>query len=184
MRRAILGGATMIQLRKKQVPEELHERYAAAISRICREHGVPCIINDNVPLALKYADGVHLGQEDASVQEVRSKAPKGFIIGCTAKTPQQAKAAEAAGADYLGSGAMFPSSTKSGAIHISPEQLDEICASVSIPVAAIGGISAANILSLKGTKAAGAAVSAAVYGAEDISKAAREMRSLAEEAFI
>ncbi|MCD8286915.1 MAG: thiamine phosphate synthase [Clostridia bacterium] len=183
VREAILGGATCIQLRKKDIPQEALEECAKAVSRVCRKYGVPCIINDNVQAAIKFADGVHLGSQDAAIQDVRSIAPRGFIIGATAKTVQQAQAAQAAGADYIGVGAMFPSRTKQNAIRITREQLEEICASVHIPAVCIGGITENNMPSLKGCRAAGAAVVSAVFGAEDIQAAARTMRALAEETF-
>ncbi len=180
---AILGGATMIQLRKKDATQEQLEEYARAASAVCREAGVPFVVNDNVPVALKYADGVHLGAQDEEVRKVRETAPEGFIIGATAKTTEQALAAEAAGADYMGVGAMFPSPTKTGAIRITAEQLNEICSCVSIPAVTIGGISEDNILSLKGCRAAGAAVVSAVFSADNIKAAAERMRALADKAF-
>ncbi|MCD8306637.1 MAG: thiamine phosphate synthase [Clostridia bacterium] len=184
VRAAILGGATMIQLRKKTADQALLEEYARAVSRVCREYGVPCIINDNVPAAMKYADGVHLGAADAAVQDVRGKAPRGFIIGATAKTIRQALQAESAGADYIGAGAMFPSGTKENAVQITRGDLDEICDSVHIPAVCIGGISKGNMPLLRGCRAAGAAVVQGIFGAEDIQGAARDLRALAEETFI
>ncbi len=183
VRQAILGGATMIQLRKKLEYHFMYEEYAAGISRVCKEYGVPFIVNDNVIAALKYADGIHLGRRDAAVEDVRFAAPKGFIIGATAKTKEQAQAAQAAGADYIGVGAMFPSPTKQNAIRITREQLDEICLSVHIPAVCIGGISKDNMASLKGCKAAGAAVVSGIFSQEDITGAARALRALAEETF-
>ncbi|MCD8294017.1 MAG: thiamine phosphate synthase [Clostridia bacterium] len=183
VREAILGGATIIQLRKKLDSQSLYENYAAGISRVCKEYGVPFIVNDNVTAALRFADGIHLGQGDADIRDVRFAAPRGFIIGATAKTVQQAREAEESGADYIGVGSMFPSPTKENAIRISREQLDEVCSSVRIPAVCIGGITQSNISSLKGSKAAGAAVVSAVFGQEDVQEAARQMRALAEETF-
>ena len=136
---------------------------------MCHRYHIPLIINDNVEVALKSgADGVHVGIEDQPVAEIRRRAGKDFIIGATAKTMEQAKAAEKAGADYLGVGAVFPSPTKQNAIRITREQLKEICTSVSIPAVAIGGISSSNMSELKGGEMSGIAVVSAIFAAEDI----------------
>src|SRR5699024_10160950 len=118
---------------------------------LCRQYGVPLIINDRLDVALESgADGVHVGIEDAPVSEIRRQAGPDFIIGATAKTVAQARAAQSAGADYLGVGAVFPSPTKRNAIRITSEVLREICGSVSIPAVAIGGITEENAPSLRG----------------------------------
>ena len=110
---ALKGGVTCLQLREKNLPEEEFVREAIKVKEICRRYNVPLIINDNAEVALKSgADGVHVGIEDTPVSKLRSKLPEGFIIGATAKTPMQAQAAEKAGADYIGVGAVFPSPTK------------------------------------------------------------------------
>ena len=114
--------------------------------------------------------------EDCPIAEIRKRAGKNFIIGATAKTIEQAKQAEAAGADYLGVGAVFPSPTKRNAIRITNEQLREICASVSIPAVAIGGISLSNADTLTDCGISGIAVVSAVFAAEDIKSATRELK--------
>lgn len=169
---ALKGGATLIQLREKDMDEESFVEEAIQVLKLCRKYKVPLIINDNVDVALKSgADGVHVGIEDAPVAEIRKRVPADFIIGATCKTVEQAKIAEAAGADYMGVGAIFPSPTKAKAVQISNEQLRDIVSSVSIPAVAIGGISYDNVCLLKGGRISGVAVISAIFGAEDIEKA-------------
>lgn len=166
---AICGGVTMIQLREKNMTEESFLQEAIQIRELCHAHQIPLIINDHVDIALKSgADGVHVGIEDAPVEEIRRKVGKDFIIGATAKTVEQAIAAQKAGADYLGVGAVFPSSTKKNAVRITKEQLKEITSSVSIPTVAIGGITLENMEELGGGGMDGIAVVSAIFGAEDI----------------
>ena len=178
---ALRGGVTLVQLLEKNLSKEKFVAEAKAVLALCRQYGVPLIINDRLDVALESgADGVHVGIEDAPVSEIRRQAGPDFIIGATAKTVAQAQAAQAAGADYLGVGAVFPSPTKRNAIRITAEALREICSSVSIPAVAIGGISAENAPSLKGCGMAGIAVVSAIFGASDIQQAAAGLRALAE----
>lgn len=123
------------------------------------------------------ADGIHVGQEDMSAEEIRKLAGREFIIGVTAKTVKQAKMAEAAGADYIGVGAVFPSPTKQGAIRITRQELKNICEAVSIPSVAIGGVNIENMKQLKGMGMDGFAVVSALFAAEDIQSAARSLIS-------
>jgi thiamine-phosphate diphosphorylase len=130
---------------------------------------VPLIINDDVMLALKIgADGVHVGQNDMSVIKAREILGDKMIIGATAKTVEQAKIAEQQGADYLGSGAVFGSTTKTDALPMSKELLSQICSSVTIPVVAIGGINKDNIDYLEDTNISGVAVIDGIFGEDDI----------------
>ncbi|MBQ2120367.1 MAG: thiamine phosphate synthase [Peptococcaceae bacterium] len=169
---ALKGGATIVQLREKNMNEEAFVEEAIAVRNLCRKYNVPLIINDNVDVALKSrADGVHVGIEDTPVEEIRKRVPADFIIGATCKTVEQAKAAEAAGADYIGVGAVFPSSTKTSAVRITNEQLREIVSSVVIPAVAIGGICCENVCEMKGSSVSGVAVVSAIFAAEDIEKA-------------
>ena len=178
---ALKGGATLVQLREKDLPRLDYIREAAQATALCHRYGVPLIVNDSLEVALKSgADGVHVGIEDQPVAEIRRQAGKGFLIGATAKTVEQARAAQAAGADYLGVGAVFPSPTKRNAIRITSEVLREICGSVSIPAVAIGGITEENASSLRGCGMAGIAVVSAIFGAADIQQAAAGLRTLAE----
>ncbi|MCI8505877.1 MAG: thiamine phosphate synthase [Lachnospiraceae bacterium] len=166
---ALMGGVTMIQLREKELSEEAFVREASEVGELCRRYGAPFLVNDNVEVAVKSgADGVHVGMEDTPVAEIRKRCGRDFIIGATAKTVTQAQAAEAAGADYLGVGAVFPSPTKKNAIRITAEDLKQICSSVSIPVVAIGGISWENVTELSGGGMDGIAAVSAIFGVKDI----------------
>lgn len=174
---ALKGGVTIVQLREKNLTEDEFVSEAVQIKELCCRYNVPLIINDNVDVALKSAaDGVHVGIEDTPVAEIRKRVGNDFIIGATAKTVEQAKAAEIAGADYLGVGAVFPSPTKKNAIRITTEQLKEICSSVSIPAVAIGGINLNNVSEMKGGGMDGIAVVSAIFAAEDIKTATAELK--------
>ena len=178
---ALRGGVTIVQLREKMLDEASFIREAIEVKELCHRYGIPLIINDNVEVALKSgADGVHVGIEDAPVAEIRKRVPADFIIGATCKTVEQAKAAEAAGADYMGVGAVFPSPTKTNAIRITNEQLRQIVSAVSIPAVAIGGISRENILEITGSKVSGVAVVSAIFGAEDIEAATVQLKEKAK----
>ena len=169
---ALKGGATIIQLREKKMDEDSFVDEAIQVRDLCHKYNVPLIINDNIEVALKSgADGVHVGIEDTPVAEIRKRVSADFIIGATCKTVEQAKSAEAAGADYMGVGAVFPSPTKINAVRITNEQLCEIVSSVSIPAVAIGGISYDNVCQIKGSSVSGVAVVSAIFGAEDIEEA-------------
>ena len=177
---ALRGGATCVQLREKELAPEALLAEAKEMLLLCRHYGVPLIINDNPQIArLAGADGVHVGQGDLSVREVRRIAGEHMIVGVSAHNVAEARAAWRDGADYLGAGAMFSTSTKTGTTHLGLKTLEDICRCVPIPVVAIGGIQADNILSLAGSGIAGAAVVSAVFGAEDIEAACRRLTALA-----
>ena len=166
---ALKGGITCVQLREKQLDENAFLREALEIRELCHSYGVPLLINDNVDIALRSgADGVHVGQSDMEARNVRQLLGPDKIIGVTARTVEQALAAQAAGASYLGSGAVFGTSTKADARPLSYEQLQAICRAVDIPVVAIGGITRDNILDLTGSGADGVALVSSIFGAEDI----------------
>ena len=174
---ALKGGATLVQLREKDLDHESFLQEAKQLVTLCHAYHAPLIINDNVQIALESgADGVHVGIEDAPVEQIRRQTPPDFIIGATAKTVAQAQAAERAGADYLGVGAVFPSPTKQTAIRITNNQLKEICSSVSIPAVAIGGISFENVDHLAGGGMDGVAVVSAIFAAENIQTATGELK--------
>ena len=180
--KALLGGATMIQLRLKDVPLEKVVEAGKMLLPLCHAHNVPLIINDDPEAArLSGADGVHVGAEDMSVGDIREKYGADFIIGATAKTIEQATRAQAEGADYLGCGAVFPSPTKTGAIRITNDQLNQISQSVDIPVVAIGGINEENALSLQGADIAGIAVVSSLFAAKDIQAAANNLHIIAKQ---
>ena len=174
---ALKGGATIVQLREKELDKDTFLQEAKQLVSLCHSYHVPLIINDDVQIALESgADGVHVGIEDTPVDKIRRQTPSDFIIGATAKTVTQAQAAERAGADYLGVGAVFPSPTKQNAICITNDQLKEICISVSIPAVAIGGISFSNVVELAGGGMDGVAVVSAIFGAADIQAATTELK--------
>lgn len=178
---ALRGGATMVQLREKALDEDTFLREAIALAKLCHRYGVPLLINDNVEIARRSgADGVHVGQEDMAAAEVRGILGSDMIVGVTAKTVEQALRAQDAGADYLGSGAVFGSSTKLNAKPMTRETLSAITRAVSIPVVAIGGIHSGNILELAGTGIAGVAVVSGIFAAENIEEECRLLRRLAE----
>lgn len=176
----ILGGATMVQLREKdKTPDEILAS-AREIAPVCKKYGVPFIMNDSIELARAAgADGVHLGQSDVPGDNVRELAGD-LILGLSANTVESAKRAQALGADYLGVGAVFGTTTKHDARHLSPEALREITSAVDVPVVAIGGISADNILQLTGCGMQGAAVVSALFAQDDPRLAARDLRDKAE----
>ena len=179
---ALLGGATMVQLREKQLDLPHFRREALEIQALCRRYGAPFLINDNVDLALEIgADGVHVGQEDMEAGLVRQKLGPGKILGVSAHSPEEALRAQAAGADYLGAGAVFHTGTKTDVSTLSYDTLRDICAAVKIPVVAIGGISHDNILELKNCGLDGVAVVSALFAQADVKAAAEELLRLSEE---
>ncbi|WP_432633564.1 thiamine phosphate synthase [Brachyspira sp.] len=179
---ALKGGATCIQLREKNLNEKIFLEEAIKVKDLCKKYNVPFIINDNVDIAIKCnADGIHVGQEDMAVLEVRKLVGDKMIIGVSVQSVDEALDAIKNGADYLGVGAMFSTSTKLDANIISFETLKCICNSVNIPVVAIGGIGKNNIMKLAGSKVDGVALVSAIFGADDIEKECRELRRLSEE---
>ena len=146
---ALKGGATCVQLREKELDEENFLKEAIEMKALCAKYGVPFIVNDNVEIAIKCkADGIHVGQSDMEAGNVRALVGEDMIIGVSTKNVEQALAAQKAGADYLGVGAMFHTGTKLDAEEVSREAAQEITAAVDIPVVAIGGINKKNILEL------------------------------------
>ena len=177
--KALKGGATMIQIREKELDEAHFEQEAREIQQLCKSYKVPLIINDNVALAKRiHADGVHIGQSDMQLVSAREILGDDKIIGVTAKTVEQAKEAEASGADYLGSGAVFGSSTKTDAKPMDHALLQRICESVSIPVVAIGGITSGNAVRLSGRGIAGIAVVSGIFATPDIEAETRHLLEL------
>lgn len=179
---ALKGGATCIQLREKNLDEAAFLDEAVALKKLCGNYSVPLIINDNIGIAVKCgADGIHVGQSDMEAANVRRAVGDKMIIGVSAQTVEQALAAQRAGADYLGVGAVFPTSTKLDASEVSHQTLKEICAAVDIPVTAIGGINKNNIAELSGTGVDGVALVSAVFAAENIEEECRLLKRLSSE---
>ena len=164
-----------------QRPKEEILALARTLLPLCRARKVPLLINDRVDIALAAgADGVHLGQDDLPLPEARALLGPDRILGATSHTVEEALRAQAEGADYLGVGAMFPTGTKTDTVPTSADTLKAICAAVSIPVVAIGGINAENLPTLAGTGIAGAAVVSAIFSQSDFTTAARTLRTAAD----
>lgn len=180
--KALIGGATFVQLREKNIDHDEFIKEAFEIKELCKKYSVPFVINDDVGIAkIVDADGVHVGQSDMAAVDVRSMLGDDKIIGVSASTPEEAVAAEKMGADYIGTGAVFPTNSKSDAGVCGVDMLKEVCSAVSIPVVAIGGINEENILQLSGSGADGVAVISAIFAQSDITSAARRLRTLSEK---
>ena len=179
---ALKGGATCVQLREKELDDEAFLNEAMEISALCRKYGVPFFINDNVEIAIKCrADGIHVGQEDMEASKVRERVGSDMMIGVSVHSVEEALEAVKNGADCLGVGAMFSTSTKTDVNVMPKETLRDICAAVDIPVVAIGGIGKSNISQLAGTGVNGVALVSAIFAADDIESECRLLRKLSEE---
>ena len=167
VRESLDGGVTMVQLREKTLEEGKFLEEAKELQALCRERGVPFLVNDNVEIAREMnADGVHVGQSDMEALDVRAILGPDKILGVSAQTVEQAVLAEKHGADYLGVGAVFPTGSKDDADDVSYDTLKAICQAVSIPVVAIGGITQQNVEKLAGSGICGVAVISAIYAAK------------------
>ena len=176
------NGATFLQIREKDLDEATFEQEAAELKNVCAEYHVPFVVNDSVEIAIDIdADGVHVGQSDIKGRDIRAMIGPDKILGISAGTVEEAVAAEKAGADYIGVGAVFGTSTKKNARNLSVEKLQEISNSVSIPVVAIGGINAKNIESLAGSGVDGVAVVSAIFAAENPGEATANLLELAKK---
>ena len=179
IKEALENGVTCVQLREKNLDEASFIEEAKKISVLCRQYNTPFIVNDNVNVAIaSNADGIHIGQEDMGLKDVRKIVGENMIIGISAHTVEEAKFAQENGADYIGIGAVFETSTKNDVDVIPYEKVKSICDAVDIPKVAIGGINAENILKLKGSGIDGVAVVSAIFGAKDIGKATKELYTL------
>lgn len=176
------GGATFLQLREKELDRAAFLAEAKELKALTAKYRVPFVINDDIDIALESdADGVHLGQTDLMGRDARALIGPDKILGITANTVELAVAAEKAGADYIGAGAVFGTTTKQNAKNLSLDTLRDICQAVTIPVVAIGGINEDNLPRLAGTGVAGAAVVSALFAQKDPEEAARRLRALAEK---
>jgi len=178
----IRAGATFVQLREKELDEKAFLEEARFVKAVTDRYGVPFVINDSLSVALAcQADGVHVGQSDAGCREARALLGPDKIVGVSVQTVEQALKAQADGADYLGVGAVFGSTTKLDAADVSYDTLKAICAAVEIPVVAIGGINPQNIRELAGSGVDGVAVISAVFAQPDIYRAAKTLCDLSKE---
>lgn len=174
---ALQGGVTCLQLREKHLDKEELLEEAKRVKKICKSYQVPLILNDDVELMLASdADGVHVGQQDMDARMARELIGPDKILGVSARTVEQALKAEQAGADYLGVGAIFGTSTKEDAKKIDYQTLQEICRGVKIPVVAIGGVSAENVEELAGSGICGVAAVSAIFAPQDVQRAAAELK--------
>ena len=178
---ALKGGVTFLQLREKDLNTENFLQEAEEMKKLCAAYRVPFVINDNVEIARTVgADGVHVGQDDMPAWKVREILGEDKIIGVSAQTVEQAIKAEKDGADYLGVGAVFPTSSKADAVEVEHATLRDICVAVQIPVVAIGGISAENVSQLAGTGIDGIAVISAIFAQDFPKLAAEELKKKVE----
>lgn len=181
VKEVLANGATFLQIREKDLSEADFEREAKKLQDICKEYQVPYVVNDNVEIAIKIgADGVHVGQSDIMGRDIREMIGSDKILGISAGTVEEAIAAEKAGADYIGVGAIFETSTKKNAKNMTMDALKEIVDSVTIPVVAIGGINGSNMLELKGSKVDGVAVVSAIFAAENPGEATGALFEMAK----
>lgn len=179
---ALQGGVTCVQLREKELNDKEFLEEAMLISDLCKEYKVPLFINDNVEVAIKCnADGIHIGQDDMEILKVREMVGDDMIIGVSVHSVKEALEAVEKGADCLGVGAVFPTSTKADADVLSKKVLKDICDVVDIPVVAIGGINKKNIDELAFTGVDGVALVSAIFGEKDIEKECRLLYKLSEE---
>lgn len=179
---AIDGGAGIVQLREKHLDHDAFLKEAKRFVALCREKGAVSIINDDVDIALAAdADGVHVGQEDLAAGRAREVLGPDKIVGVSAHNVDEALAAQAAGADYLGVGAAFSTGTKTDAKPITRETIRAVTAAVDIPAVAIGGITRENLPQLSGCGLAGVAVVSALFAQPDVKAAARELLALSRE---
>lgn len=178
----IENGATFLQIREKDLDEGTFEQEAEALKKLCAQYHIPFVVNDSVEIALDIdADGVHVGQSDIKGRDIRSMIGNEKILGISAGTVEEAIAAEKAGADYIGVGAVFGTSTKKNARNLTVEKLKEISESVSIPVVAIGGIGVSNIMELVESSVDGVAVVSAIFAAENPGEATAKLLKLSKE---
>ena len=176
---AIKGGTTVVQLREKTASTKEFYDLALRVKEITSRYGVPLLINDRIDIALAIdSEGVHIGQDDMPADIAREIIGEDKILGVSASTVEEAKKAENDSADYIGSGAVFPTATKDDADSVSKEELKEIVDSIDIPVVAIGGITVENASSLKDSGIAGFSVVSAIMSAEDAKEASKKLKEI------
>ena len=179
---ALKGGVTLLQLREKSKTTREYIELAKKVHLLTKKYNLPLIIDDRVDVALAVGcEGIHLGQEDMPVAAARKILGENFIIGATAKTVEQAVEATKGGADYLGVGAIYPTTTKVKTVLTSTDTLQEICRTVPVPVNAIGGLNKENLHILKGIGLSGICVVSAIMKSENPKKEAETLLSIAKE---
>ncbi len=179
---SLKGGITCLQLREKDLDDEAFLARAIEMQRLCKRYNVPLIINDNVRVAIQSgASGIHVGQSDMPLSEVRKLVGENMIIGVSAHNVEEAKLAEAGGADYLGVGAIYATTTKPDASYVPVSELKRICRAVRIPVVAIGGMERGTISKLSGTGVDGVAMVSAIFAADNIEQECRKLLRLSKD---
>lgn len=174
---ALKGGATFVQIREKHIGDAEFLEEAKDFKKLCAQYHVPFVVNDNVQVGIDCdADGVHVGQSDMEAGDVRKLIGPDKILGVSAETVEEAVLAEKRGADYLGVGAVFPTSSKDDAEDVSYDTLKAICEAVDIPVIAIGGITRDNVTELSGSGICGIAVISAIFGQKEILKGTEDLK--------
>lgn len=182
VKEVLKNGATFLQIREKDLSEGDFEAEAKKLKGICQEYRVPYVVNDDVEIAMDIdADGVHVGQSDIKGRDIRAIIGPGKILGISAGTVEEAIAAQEVGADYIGVGAIFGTSTKKNARTMSMDRLKEIVEAVHIPVVAIGGINEKNLMELSGSHVDGVAVVSAIFAAKDPGVATKNLLEKAKE---
>ena len=175
------NGVTFLQVREKDLDQAAFAAEAQQLKAVCARYHTPFVVNDSLEVAMEIdADGVHVGQSDIMGRDIRSMIGPDKILGISARTVEEAVAAQEAGADYIGVGAVFGSTTKKNARNLSVEKLREISNSVTIPVVAIGGINADNLPQLAGSGVDGVAVVSAIFAAECPGRAAANLHELSK----
>ena len=176
---AIKGGTTVVQLREKTASTKEFYDLALRVKEITSRYSVPLLINDRIDIALAVdSEGVHIGQDDMPADIAREIIGEDKILGVSASTVEEAKKAEIDSADYIGSGAVFPTATKDDADSVSKDELKEIVDSIDIPVVAIGGITVENASTLKSSGIAGFSVVSAIMSAEDPKEASKKLKEI------
>ena len=176
---AIKGGTTVVQIREKTADTLDFYNLALKVKEITTKYDVPLIINDRVDIALAIdADGVHVGQSDMPCDVTRRLIGEDKILGVSAATVDEAKKAQKDGADYIGTGAVFPTQTKDDADSVTKDELKEIVEAIDIPVVAIGGINLDNASELKGTGIKGLSVVSAIMSSDDPKKSSQELLNI------
>ena len=179
---SLANGVTLLQLREKNIATDHFIEIAQEVKKLCQAYSVPLVINDNLEVALAVkADALHIGQDDGNVKAIREQLPRNVILGVSAQTVEEALQAERDGADYLGVGAIFSTSTKLDAKSVSLSTLKEICKTVKIPVVAIGGITTTNIKLLEHSGIVGVALVSAIYGAKEIPSECKKISQILKE---
>lgn len=176
---AIKGGTSIVQLREKTASTKDFYQLALKVKEITSKYGVPLLINDRIDIAIAVdSEGVHIGQDDMPADIARKIIGEDKILGVSASTVEEAKKAQEDGADYIGSGAVFPTATKDDADSVSREELKEIVDSIDIPVVAIGGITLDNASLLKDSGIAGFSVVSAIMSADNPKEASQRLRDI------